>query len=59
MEIGVNQKSEAKQGVECSQMSLSKRKFEVRKMATMAILSALSIVLMLLIRFPLIPAAPT
>lgn len=58
MEIGVNQESKAKQGVECSQMSLSKRKFEVRKMATMAILSALSIVLMLLIRFPLIPAAP-
>lgn len=30
----------------------------VKKMATMAVLSALSIVLMLLIRFPILPAAP-
>lgn len=33
-------------------------KFGVKKMATMAVLAALSIVLMLLIKFPIIPAAP-
>ena len=33
-------------------------KFGVKKMATMAVLAALSIVLMLLIKFPVIPAAP-
>lgn len=33
-------------------------KFGVRKMCTMAILAAVSVVLMLLIRFPIIPAAP-
>ncbi|MGI6668388.1 MAG: ECF transporter S component [Acetivibrionales bacterium] len=33
-------------------------KFGVKKLATMAVLSALSIALMLLIKFPLIPAAP-
>lgn len=33
-------------------------KFGVKKMVTMAVLAALSIVLMLLIRFPIIPAAP-
>ena len=31
---------------------------KVKKMATIAVLSALSIVLMLLIRFPILPAAP-
>ncbi|NLX64739.1 MAG: ECF transporter S component [Clostridiaceae bacterium] len=33
-------------------------KFEVRKLCTMAILAALSLVLVLLIHFPIIPAAP-
>ena len=33
-------------------------KSRVKKMVTMAVLAALSIVLMLLIRFPIIPAAP-
>jgi riboflavin transporter FmnP len=33
-------------------------KFGVRKMVTMGVLAALSIVFMLLIRFPIIPAAP-
>ena len=33
-------------------------KFNVRKMVTMAVLAALSIVLMLLVRLPIIPAAP-
>lgn len=33
-------------------------KFSVKKMVTMAVLSALSIVLMLIIRVPIIPAAP-
>ena len=33
-------------------------KTNVKKMATVAVLSALSIVLMLLIRFPILPAAP-
>ncbi len=33
-------------------------KFGVRKMCTMAILSALSLVLIILIHFPIIPAAP-
>ena len=33
-------------------------KFGVRKMCTMAILSALSVVLIMLIHFPIIPAAP-
>lgn len=33
-------------------------KIGVKKMVTMAVLSALSIVLMLLVRFPIIPAAP-
>jgi riboflavin transporter FmnP len=35
-----------------------KMKTNVKKMATVAVLSALSIVLMLLIRFPILPAAP-
>lgn len=33
-------------------------KFGVRKMVTMGVLAALSIVLMMLIKFPIIPAAP-
>ena len=33
-------------------------KFNVRKLVTMAVLAALSIVLMLFIKFPIIPAAP-
>jgi riboflavin transporter FmnP len=33
-------------------------KFGVRKMVTMGVLAALSIVLMMLVRFPIIPAAP-
>jgi len=33
-------------------------KYNINKLVTMAVLSALSIVLMLLIRFPILPAAP-